>query len=91
MDDLLELLEWINGQAGIEIAEDYTTRIEAFADQLLTFPRRGTPRGDVSSGLRSITYRKRTIIFYRICDNIPEVVGLSHGGRSLGNLFLQND
>lgn len=86
-EDLFALFDWIVDQAGVDIAESYTTRIEGFVDQLVNFPSRGTSRDDLSPGLRSVTYRKRTIIIYRISDSIVEIVRLSHGRRDLPTMF----
>ena len=86
-DDLLSLYDWIADQAGAEVALDFTAKIEAAAETLSDFPNRGTSRYDLLSGLRTLTYRRRTTIAYRVERDIVEILRLSHGGRDLGGLF----
>ena len=53
-NDLLALYEWIAGEADPDTAFEYTRLIEAHAARLAQFPGRGTPRGDLVPGLRTI-------------------------------------
>lgn len=78
---------WIADAAGPEIAYDYTSRIEAATNKLTDFPHRGTPRDDLAHGLRTIPYRRRTVIGYRVIGDTVEIVGLSHGGQDLSRAF----
>jgi toxin ParE1/3/4 len=89
--DLLALFDWIAERAGIEVGEDYTTRIEAFANALIDNPRRGSPRDDLAPGLRSIVYRRRTIIIYRASETAIEIIHIAHGGRDVARLFADDD
>ena len=89
--DLLALYDWIDQQAGPEIANDYTSRIDAHAAKLGHFPHRGTPRDDLSHGLRTITYRRRTIIGYKVVDQEVQILHIIHGGRNLAGVFDEGD
>ena len=89
--DLYALYDWIAGQAGEDIAYRFTARIEKHVDALTMFPARGTPRDDLVAGLRTITYRRQTIITYQIVGDIVEILGIFHGGRDLGGLFVSGE
>lgn len=80
-DDLLALYDWIADRAGADVAFDYTSRIEAHADTLTEFPQRGTPREDLAPALRTIPYRRRTIVAYRVMEGTVEILRLVHGGQ----------
>lgn len=45
------------------------------------FPRRGKPRDDVTTGVRTLVYRKRATIAYRILDDTVEVTRVFYAGR----------
>ena len=52
----------------------------------MTVPRGPSPNaapraGDLVSGLRTVPYRRRTIIGYRVVDGRVEVLRLVHGGQ----------
>ena len=64
--DLYAIYDWIAGQADADTAYAYTSRIETFALRLRYFPNRGTPRADLGSGLRSVTFERRVIVAYRV-------------------------
>lgn len=85
--DLFALYDWIAGQAGGSTAFDYTSKIEATVSKLAEFPDRGTPRDDLIPGMRTIVYRRRTIIAYRVLADAVEVLRIVHGGRDLGRMF----
>jgi toxin ParE1/3/4 len=90
-EDLLALYDWIDGQAGPEMANDYTNRIDAHAAKLGDFPHRGTPRNDLAPGLRTITYRRRTIIAYKVVGEEIQIWHILHGGRDLAGVFDEMD
>ena len=91
-DDLLELYNWIAARSDVDTAFSYTQKVEAFANRLVLFPRRGTPRDEVAGGLRSIVYTGRTIVFYtNAAEDVVEIVRISHRGRDLGTMFSKHD
>ena len=79
--DLLALYDWIAARADPDTAYAYTSKIEAHAATLAQFPERGPPRDDLIPGLRTLIYRRRTIIAYRVTDSAVEVLRLVHGGQ----------
>lgn len=90
-NDLYALYDWIAEAAGEDIAYRFTARIEKYVDGLTLFPARGTPRDDLVAGLRTITYRRRTIITYHIAGDVVEILGIFHGGRDLGGIFMPGE
>jgi toxin ParE1/3/4 len=85
--DLLALYDWIASQADRQVAFEYTRCIEEHVNGLTQFPKRGTPRDDLVAGLRTLVYRRRTVIAYRVLESDVEILRVSHGGRDLGQLF----
>lgn len=82
-DDLYRLYDWIADRADPDTAFTYTSAIEAHAADLATFPERGTPRDDIAPGVRTLNFRGRTVIAYRV-DDAVEVLRIFHAGQELG-------
>lgn len=88
--DLLELYDWIARQAGQATAYDYTAAIEDHAGKLADLPEWGPPRDDLAPGIRTITYRGRTTLAYRVLPSAIEIVRLAHAGRDLGRALADD-
>jgi toxin ParE1/3/4 len=86
-DDLLALYGWIAEQADADTAFEYTRLIQVHVDALADFPHRGTARNDLIWGVRTTTYRRRTVIAYRVLDTEVEILAIAHAGRDLGRMF----
>lgn len=86
-DDLFELAIWIGEQADRDTARLFVARIREACDRLTIFPNRGTPRGEILAGLRSISFEKRTTIFYAVNDDEVVILHVLHGGRDTGLAF----
>ncbi len=82
-DDLYRLYDWIADRADPDTAFAYTSAIEAHAADLATYPNRGTPRDDIAPGVRTLNFRGRTVIAYRVGDMV-EVLRIFHAGQELG-------
>lgn len=85
--DLLSLYAWIAEQADPDTAYEYVSKIEAHAAALSSYPERGTARDDLAPGVRTIPYRRRTVIAYRVLDDMVEILAIAHAGRDLGGAF----
>ena len=85
--DLLALYDWIADRADPDTAYAYTAKIEAHAERLAHFPHRGTPRDDLVPGLRTVPYRRRVTIAYRVLDDCVEVLRLIQAGQDWEALF----
>jgi toxin ParE1/3/4 len=86
-DDLYAIYDWIADQADPDTAYAYTSRIEVFVLRLSHFPNRGTPRFDLSSGLRSVTFERRIIIAYRVESDEVRIVRLIDSARDFARAF----
>src|SRR5215203_2858669 len=52
-------------------------------------PRRCKPRDDVAAGVRTLIYRKRATIAYRILDDTVEVTRVFYAGRDYEAILRQ--
>ena len=80
-DDLVDLYDWIAERADGATAFEYTAKIEQFVTGLSEFPERGTPRDDLVIGMRTLAYRRRTVIAYRVRANQVEVLRIIRTGQ----------
>ncbi len=85
--DLDNLYVWIANQAGGETAYDYTSRIKVHVDKLADLPGWGSPREELGPGVRTIAYRRRTVIAYLVKGDTVEILSLFHGGRAVAGTF----
>ena len=86
-DDLLEQYDWVTDQADSNTALRYTSRVEAFADKLRVFPKRGTPRFHLGAALRTVTFERRLVIVYRVEDNDVVILRIIHAARDFAAAF----
>jgi toxin ParE1/3/4 len=78
---LIELGDYIAGQAGPNIANGYLDRIYAACMALAHFPERGRRRDDILPGLRTIGFERRATIAFRVLKTRVEIVTVAYGGR----------
>ena len=78
------------------IADDNPATAMRFVDgirdlsmSLDRFPRRGKPRDDVAAGVRTLVYRKRATIAYRILGDTVEVTRVFYAGRDYEAILRQ--
>lgn len=90
-NDLLEIYDWIETRADAAIALRYIKNVEACGNGLADYPARGTPRDHLSPALRTITYRKRAIITYKIVDREVHILRVVHAAQDIGAIFPEND
>lgn len=76
-----ELYRYIAGQATAPVAERYVDRVIDYCEGLATYPIRGTARDDIRPGLRTTSYRRRTVIAFAVLEDLMLIVGIFHGGR----------
>ena len=86
-DDLYAIYDWIARQADPDTALGYTSRIEAFALRLSHSPNRGTPRFDLASGLRTVTFERRIIVAYRTENGAVQIMRLIDAARDFTRIF----
>ena len=86
-DDLYAIYDWIAERADPDTAFAYTSRIEAFALRLASFPRRGSQRFELASGLRTLTFRRRIVVAYRVEGATVQILRLIDTARDFGRAF----
>jgi toxin ParE1/3/4 len=69
------------------IALRFTGSIVDHCEKLGAFPQRGTPRGDITPGLRTIAFRRRVVIAYLIEGSEVIVLGIFYGGQDFETLI----
>jgi plasmid stabilization system protein ParE len=82
---LRSIVRYITRKKSAQVARDYARDITAECLSLNTFPHRGTARDDLALGIRTMGFRDRVTILFRISDKQQTVSILSilYGGRSL--------
>ena len=82
---LNELDDWITKAASAEIARRFVSAILDHIDGILVFPLAGRARDDVRPGMRTSTFKKKTLVAYEVDESSDELVlnilGVFHGGR----------
>ena len=82
---LNSLDEWITEKASAGTARRFVTAILEHIDAILVFPLAGRSRDDVRPGMRTTTFKKRTLVAYKVDQSSDEVVvhvlGVFHGGQ----------
>jgi plasmid stabilization system protein ParE len=82
---LNELDDWITKMASADIAQRFVSAILDHIDGIQVFPLAGRARDDVRPGMRTSTFKKRTLIAYQVDESSGELVvnilGLFHGGQ----------
>lgn len=76
-----ELYDYIASRATPEVAGRYVEELIDYCEGLAVFPTRGSARDDIRPGLRTTSYRKRTLIAFAVSGERLMVVGVFHGGR----------
>jgi toxin ParE1/3/4 len=77
--------DWISAKASSEAARTFIRAIMDHCEGILVFPLAGRDRGDVRPGMRTTTFKKRTLIAYAVDESVDEVVvsvlGVFSGGQ----------
>ncbi|HEY1839620.1 MAG TPA: type II toxin-antitoxin system RelE/ParE family toxin [Mycobacterium sp.] len=61
-DQLAELYRYIAAAGSAEVAARYTEAIVAYCEELAAFPHRGSARDNIRSRLRTIGFRRRSLL-----------------------------
>ena len=77
--------DWITEKASSDVAQHFVSAILDYIDGILAFPLAGRARDDVRPGMRTTTFKKRTLIAYAVDESIGDLVvnilGVFHGGQ----------
>jgi toxin ParE1/3/4 len=85
--DLAEIYDWVAGRADPRTAIEYLMRIRQTCEKLAYFPDRGTPRDDIRTGLRTISFERRAVIAFMIQPEAVWIIRVLHGGRDVNRAF----
>jgi len=77
------LYEYLAGEASLDIATRYIDAVMARIAGLAEFPHRGTSRGDIRPGLRTIPFRRRLTIAYAVTPEEIRIIGIAPAGQDL--------
>lgn len=89
-EQLAALYGYIAAAASPDIAARYTEAVVAYCESLQSFPRRGTMRDDVRSGLRICNYKKRTVIAFEVEAEQVSIIGVFYGGQDYETVLQGN-
>ncbi|MFL6856319.1 MAG: type II toxin-antitoxin system RelE/ParE family toxin [Allosphingosinicella sp.] len=78
---LNNLYEYLAREASLEIATRYIDAIMARIAGLTDFPHRGTARGDIRPGLRTVPFRRRLTIAYAVTPRDVRIIGIAGAGQ----------
>ena len=77
------LHDYIAGETSFEVANRYVDAILKRIAGLSEFPHRGTPRDDIRPGFRTIPFRRRLTIAYRVVADQVRIAGIFYAGQDL--------
>jgi toxin ParE1/3/4 len=86
--DLSEIWDYYARRADRHRADKIVREIGDASRVIEDHPFAGRTREEVRPGLRSITARPY-VIFYRMADDVAEIVRVLHGGRDLDDIFAK--
>ena len=82
---LHHLDDWISEKSSADTAQRFVSAILDHIHGILVFPLAGQARDDVRPGMRTTSFKKRTLIAYEVDESSGElvvnVVGVFHGGQ----------
>lgn len=83
---LNEIDDWITASASADIAKRFVSAVLDHIDGIATFPLAGRVRDDVRPGMRTTTFKKRTVIAYVVEGDsdarVITILGVFHGGQN---------
>jgi toxin ParE1/3/4 len=86
-NDLLGLFDYLANRFSLKNAQRYLEQIEEACNGLKTMPLRGADRSDLRPGLRTIGFRRRVTIAFRVNVDSVVILRLLYGGRSAETAF----
>ncbi|MEO8927477.1 MAG: type II toxin-antitoxin system RelE/ParE family toxin [Caulobacteraceae bacterium] len=89
-DQLEALYDYIAEAASAQVALGYTDAIVDHIDKLADFPHRGSRRDDILPGLRTVGFRRRATIAFKVDNGTVMVVGVFYGGRDVEALLRED-
>ncbi len=87
---LNNLYECLAREASLDIATRYIDAVMVRIAGLADFPNRGTSRGDIRPGLRTVPFRRRLTIAYAVTPREVRIIGIGRAGQDLHELLRQS-
>lgn len=87
-DQLDEMYRYIADAATAEIADRYIGQVIDYCEGLAVYPIRGSSRDDIRPGLRTTSFKKRTVIAFAVADDVVSVLGIFHSGRDYESALM---
>ena len=79
--ELDDLYDWIAERAGTERALAYIAGVRQRIERVRLRPGIGAPKDELGEGVRSVSYRRRTVVLYRSDSEVLTIIRVLHGGR----------
>lgn len=84
---LRSLRRYIAHEATQAIANNYVAAIAARCRAIANLPQGGTPREDLGQEYRSVSYKRRVTIIYRLRHDTIVIAGVFYGGQDIARHF----
>lgn len=85
--DLIELYDWISGEASPTVALGYIERIEAFCGRMSIGSERGHLRNDIRPNLRIVGFERRLTIAFVVGVDTVTILRVFTAGRDWEKSF----
>jgi toxin ParE1/3/4 len=85
---LADLWNYYAQAAGQKVADDIVRKIDGACSMLAVHPYAGRARNEVRPGLRCVVTAPH-VVFYRIVDDVAEIVRVIDGRRDIDEIFDQ--
>lgn len=83
---LNNLDDWITKRASADVAQRFVSAILDHIETIPAFPYAGRARDDIRAGMRTTTFKNRTLVAYEVDESSGELVvnvlGVFHGGQN---------
>ncbi len=84
-NQLDEIDDWITRSASADVAQRFVSAGLDHINTIVDFPMAGRSRDDVRPGIRTSTFRKRTLVAYDVdgsaTEQVINILGVFHGGQ----------
>ncbi|TPW26969.1 type II toxin-antitoxin system RelE/ParE family toxin [Martelella alba] len=92
LNDIDEIAEYVaRVSSSLEVALDFTDRIERRCMKIGNAPYGGVARDDLHEGIRMVPFESSAVILYRVTDSTIEIVNVFHGGRDYDTIMRGSD
>ena len=88
-EDLIEIWGYLAHEASERVANRQLREIDAACARLKAWPYSGRSRDELLAGMRSVPIPPYAM-FYRIQNDVVEIVRVLHGRRDIASIFADN-